>query len=515
MGVGHGVGLGVLAGGDPPSSGHVLDEDTAALWRFNEAVSNQGVHGYAAFAALKESRTFVPITSAQRPWIQGGPAGAVEEGATPQFSVYYNQSEGGSYGGMQVASIDSDFKDALKGTYTIEYFIYLRESPTTTATILFCGPASGVTEATNYLFNMSLNTSRQIFISWERGVNVTSSFSTTVAIPLNAWTHVGVVVTKTGSDAVIQLFVDGVLQATSGTLVAATGGTDSSLFWLIGTTSGQSFKGRLADLRVSSVARDAGELLASTAAKIHEDDEDTVEIWRFSEEPECLDLGPYGLHLGHWSSTFAADAPPITDPLFEGSEHSRHMGVDSNNGLYLSCPWRKDFVDVLQGDELTVEFWIQYDAEIPGNVVLFELGGYTSSDTEANNAQFTLSFTNSPEAGCMTVFWEHGAGTNVSMTTTATVIGTTSSQTRHHIAIKRYPNGGGAFDVDLYVDGVFAEQIGTAVEKPTGATTKDVYSQHRFGGSFSGTAFQGKLDDMRISSVARSGGEIAASAARG
>lgn len=507
MGVGHGVGYAVL-GGEPPPGGHVLDENTVALWRFDEteSVMDDG-HAYSTAAALNGDYTLTAYSAAQRPYIVGGPKNDGE-----QLARFFTFNSGGGYGGMQKTSVDDTFKDVLRDSYTIECFINLVATPSSTATLFFCG-AAGSAESGNYLFWCHLNTSRQITIVWEHGSGTSATFSSTVVVPLNTWTHLAFVVTKTGASAVVQIYMDGALEETSGSMTAATGGTDSAVRWDVGTTTGQSPQAMIADIRISSVARTLEEVAASSTAKIHENDEDTFEIWRFSELPECFDIGPYGFHLGPYTLGSVVASAGIADPLFEGSVHSREFGEPSTD--WLTIPWHPKLLEVLQEDELTVEFWIQHrDTAVSSSEYLFTFFGHVSNELEATNRQLWVWLSTSP-AGGLTVLWESGGGTNMSVTTTATVVGTGTEHSRHHIAIVRYSDGGGAFDLDLYVDGVFVEQIGSSVPKPTGGTDTSLNTWPRFAVAYLGNSFFGRLDDMRVSNVARSAGEIAASAARG
>lgn len=153
----------------------------------------------------------------------------------------------------------------------------------------------------------------------------------------------------------------------------------------------------------------------------------------------------------------------------------------------------------LKTNAWTLEGFVKLNSVAASNYVF----GYLAvGETEATNALIQIIIDTS---GKLTCFWEYGAGNNVLATQVAGV--GMSAGTAYHFAIRKRLAGANYW-VDFFINGVLQDSIDTGTNNATGGTT----SALTLGGD--GTAvFNGQMRSIRLSSVARSDVEIAASAA--
>ena len=135
------------------------------------------------------------------------------------------------------------------------------------------------------------------------------------------------------------------------------------------------------------------------------------------------------------------------------------------------------------------------DAPSGVDEVLLEYGAST------DNTQAQIGF---EENGKVTVMWEHSGGT---ATGTATdVFWDTNAQSRHHLAIVKKDAGGGNHEVEYYRDGILTETLIDSAPGPDGGD--DSAMRLYVARGVSGQQYKGRIDDMRLSSVARTPTEI-------
>lgn len=147
----------------------------------------------------------------------------------------------------------------------------------------------------------------------------------------------------------------------------------------------------------------------------------------------------------------------------------------------------------------TIEAYVRTTA-IGSNQCVFSIAGDTSSDASAiSNIQMSLGINTT---GKIRTIWEHLSGTNDDFASSGTSL---SANTWHHVAVVK-----NATHVRFYLDGVFLDQV--------------AWSNTSTGGSSAGWCigcngtqaspiekWTGRIREIRISNIARSDAEIAAS----
>lgn len=129
------------------------------------------------------------------------------------WSTFFNGSSGMQYNATGRITVSST------ATFTIESWVYLTATPSSTGPILADGQPN---TATTY-WSFEINSSRNLQFFWYISGNVFCTSTGTV--PLNTWTHVAVSV----SSGAIKLFINGVLQSTTGTSTLGSPGSTSYL----------------------------------------------------------------------------------------------------------------------------------------------------------------------------------------------------------------------------------------------------------------------------------------------
>ena len=151
------------------------------------------------------------------------------------------------------------FGDIL-GTYTsftIEAWIKI--DTTASRPILSLGYYdSPEAEATNTVFNLSIQSAADLKLNWEYGDGTSESeVDDDYAISLNTWTHV--CATRNDADNKVRFYKNGALVETSGSTNDPTGGGSSNVNFRIGTNQNHSsatwFDGEMAHVRIWNVAR--------------------------------------------------------------------------------------------------------------------------------------------------------------------------------------------------------------------------------------------------------------------
>jgi hypothetical protein len=163
-------------------------------------------------------------------------------------------------------------------------------------------------------------------------------------------------------------------------------------------------------------------------------------------------------------------------------------------------------------DEWSIETWIKPDgtqAAVQGSGIVVAHVGQFDEDPP-NNYLLGLLITNKLN---VRVFWEYGGGINVDLETEATL----QSGRWHHIGIvKKESATVGTYDVLVYIDGVLRETFLANFNATEGASGSWGLGMAQFTPAPGAQSYyKGLIDDMRISSVARTADEIHASYERG
>jgi len=164
----------------------------------------------------------------------------IEAFAPYNYSPYSASSHGGSVyfdgsGDYLTVTYNSNLDLTQASTHTIEAWVYLTSTPSANTSIITTRPSSGP-----YGYDVRVNTSRQIQYYHTGAGSVTGS----VAMVLNTWNHVAVVLT--GGTAYI--YINGILD-TSGSFSSGFATTQSPYIGRSGTSVAY-LPGYIADLRV-------------------------------------------------------------------------------------------------------------------------------------------------------------------------------------------------------------------------------------------------------------------------
>lgn len=165
-------------------------------------------------------------------------------------------------------------------------------------------------------------------------------------------------------------------------------------------------------------------------------------------------------------------------------------------GSYMTAPGNAGAVTALLG-EWTIEFWLPDGA---GDGVNFlTIAAYMGvNETAANNMLLHVGVDPFSRIWWK---WENGAGVDVMQTQT---LGAVVQFANTHVALRKTLNGGN-YDVDLFINGVLTESW-LAQPNATGGSTASWYIG--VNGESGSQGFAKKIDDLRISKVARSDNEI-------
>lgn len=227
---------------------HTLDADTVALWRMDEASGT----------AVADEVGDYPATAT---------AGALALGAGGHDGGARLFSRAAS--GYAFATGDDAARSVFKtsGVFTVEAWVWLNSAGAGYNNILSVATSTGANELWGFALQGTLP-------YWERD-NAGAANSGPDPISLATWTHVAW--TRDGTGA-LKLYVNGALKQTdAGVALPSTAATTQG--FLLGAGPGgpsRFFDGLIDDLRVSSVARSAAEILTSYQAGAVPDGVDTA-----------------------------------------------------------------------------------------------------------------------------------------------------------------------------------------------------------------------------------------------
>jgi hypothetical protein len=401
--------------------------------------------------------------------------------------------------------------------WTIEAYVYLDALPAGEAAI-YCYGAGGETQAANVQASFVILPTGKLRTRWETGVG-TDRLTTQVnggAIAIGTWYHVAAV--KTGGS--VLFYINGVLQDTVAYPANADGGTTAYHFGF-GTEIGvQVISGRIAGIRVSSTARD-GAVIAADAALINTTcdmgvDADTAFYWKCQEAVADTNDAAGRLPLNVLSTS--ADqlvCSPLVNPqtgysrAFVSTNGSQRILAVAGASTSVVPGWATALATVLRG-ECTFEFWVYPLLATATNGIFYFDGGagtrpaqnYFSIQLIYSADNFTIRY--QYETGVVPTAVTDYPGTIV---TSAQVlsgdgvhVGCVKSTSAGSAVYKTYRNG-----VLIDTSAAQTQYDGTGVENMTLSI-----------GDFVGNTFlRGRIDDFRLSNIARSDAEILATYNRG
>ena len=482
--------------------GHIVDANTFALWRFDETAHQT----YTTAADETGNYDATQTTDSLKPAIVGGPNGLTDYarwfiGSDASFRLTFTP--------------DATMRAAMTSDWTWEAWVYVEDLSANL--ILWAIAGSGETEATNFLAQINIKTDGRMLLFWEHsaGVNVTVTQAAGTTIAVRTWTYIAITANETAGTTTVNFFVDSGTSQDSGSGTTASGGTSAVGSIGINFSNDNQFHGGIARIRLSDVVRTGTELNDNATDTTFQfaNDGSTVALWDFQEVPEIKDISGNGYHLAPINK--GTNQPRITDSLLL-TDGGRSRSLTEANEYYIL--YQQEPVRLLLLGEYTIEWWGQLqDTALARGIV--QWGG--SGETEATNFLIQLSLEASGGNYTVRAFWEYGAGINVTATGVTTVVsdnteGVTNGQQRHHYAVVFKDVGGGNRDVLIYRDGTLVETV-TGGLNPTGGTTITTTNNGLdvLRGGTAGNLWEGFLDDMRISNVARTATEVLASYNRG
>ena len=461
------------------AQGHLLDANTFALWRLDETAD--------PWADVVDQTGRCPLST-------GSNVKPDFWGPAPGYGRRFSLTTHGL-----ISVNNSEVSAALVGEWTWEGWVYLTEDPTTTQVIMtYSGGTIDSSANPNFLCGIHITASNRLAIFWEFGtgsdVDIVQTLGDT--LPVGFWVHIAVIKRLNGGLADVDILFNGVVQQSFTGITNATNGTTS--FWTVGhqVGSGNNFKGVLKEVHISKVARSVSYVLADAqrSDQTHIQDSNTLNYWKFNETPDFVDV------VGEHHLTVTTGLPIVVDPLIQDGGRAKYLDGDAVGEGYNDQSW----LTLFQGS-WTFETWFKLGDQFSANTRLMIYGGVSTTASTANH-QAGIDINSN---GAIRVFWESGSGANRQFLTSGTYI--TSRSTLYHLGVRKNEQGGTA-TVDVFVNGVLVESSGSLISPDggTGATSK-----FYLGGEAIATQFIGRLDDTRLSNIARSDAEILDSYLRG
>lgn len=247
---------------------------------------------------------------------------------------------------------------------------------------------------------------------------------------------------------------------------------------------------------------DDDEVVAVAVRQGHVLDDNTVALWRLNEasaSDNAVDAtGSY--NLTQYGSPDIVSGQIGNGRLLNGSSKFFQRLGDANLGTVLNGDW-------------TYEGWVYLDSTFSVQSNLFIYNGLRFSLDQPDTVL--------AEVGVMpdrTIYWHQWHATD--NTTDGFSTATLQTGKFYHVAVSRTAQGGNLFTYRIYVNGI----LDTTTPDVAGLSYAVTGASHHIGlGNYTGISgpgsggnvLNGRLDDTRISKVARSGAEILQSYQRG
>lgn len=238
------------------------------------------------------------------------------------------------------------------------------------------------------------------------------------------------------------------------------------------------------------------------------DTDNTIALWRLDEAlatDSAVDAGPNARTLVDTGS------PPVATSLFNNLFGTGARTFDGSTRYFLQAAHADD--------QANFQFAWSRDPHIGYTIEAWLVAASTGTDrcavdysaageTQAANTQACLLIDNT---GHLKMFWENGAGVNVTATSANAAI---TNGTTYHVAVvvDSDPLNFDKYRVTFYVNGELDDWIDN-LSPPDGGTTALWCLGRR--SDTAGSYFSGTLDDVRVSSFAATPSGVRASYARG
>lgn len=407
--------------------------NTWGYWPFDEPVGQ-----HQDYQTAVDTQSFFSLTQAtatDRPYILGGP-GTVLNGQLCRWFPTYNSTTSRLVNTSPPAAFTTMM---ASGSFTIEAWVY----PT-----LLSGEQVILGLANDALRFESNGT--QLRAYWNSGVVQTVSGGT---LTLNTWQHVAVTVSASAPNRTVELFVSG-SSVGSGTAALPTGGGSDDMALGNMPATALQWRGGIADVRVSSVVRSPGEILASATdpTYLHTEDGSTYVLWRFVESPEVYDASGQGHHM----STIGLDPVNTLEAkpsLIRATGYSRGGFAAITGSVGCILPEHPDITTLAQGDgkSWTFNCWIRALSGVTADVVPFGLAG--SGEAQETNSLAYVLIINVQTTRILRILIERNAGVDTLIDTTTEIFPTEERYDAHMISIVRHDQGGGFSIWRVYIDG--------------------------------------------------------------
>lgn len=485
------------------AQGHILDANTAALWRFNNTpkgtrriIRDVGPGGFHATAAS------LTLSALQRPF---GPAGQA-----------VRQSIGGAAFGdppqtNHVFTTNSTIVAALKTSYTVEFFVMPNALSAGGRSICTLGASNAL------LLRVDLTSTGRLSIFWEvSGADQTMSWSTGSTMVDNTWYHCAIV--KDAGASQVRFYLNGVLEQTVAKAAEPNAaGVGGNFGCNVGVNLG--LRACIKDFKVVAGVKSAPDI-ATDAALLGTTfelpiDAGTLFHFRCDDDADIAfdETGKLPLVAGRLLEEPRVSHPLIADGGLGMQLFDKEMGTltigDVTGGLGLGA--NVDAFRLILQSAFTFEAWIdlanmsQPTGSPPGMRGLWCFGdpGQAAADRNFLTVDILID-------GRIQWWSEFGIDADSIVTSTQTVPATGV----FHLALRRNATSGGVHDVDMFINGVLVDTLVGIVPFAGGGNAAQRFFLG-YGAAEDVNYFRGYVDDIRFSDIARSDAEILESYQRG
>lgn len=395
----------------------------------------------------------------------------------------------------------------LIGELTVQMWVYLINTASAVyGTLVIFRPNSVSYPTDNPLFQLALTTDSKPALLWYHGAITAVVLVSANPLPLNTWKHLTFVRKLNGSNYDGLIYVDGVLDAQLLNQHPPDGGTSSSSAFAVGTPYPGAdvrvhYRGYIDEIRIQKVALSDAQIKADYLAQVglteisaptgHALDGSTYALYRFDDATGATSLADA---TGNHNSTNVGLSTAAIGKFGStglGRKWSRQTKSGATLGIQPSA----------FAGEFTIECWMLWDGAASGWGSILE-----SRVTSNNLAALYLYMTNQYVSSTTLGFgWMVGSSTYLEVLVDMAAYANKWT----HIAARKKVNGLN-YDIEFFINGTLAaSNLNKTNTDNTGpGTTMIGVTPHT---TYFPTGFGGVLDDMRISSVARSDAEILAS----